>query len=201
MGTIGVGLTMSLDGFIAGPNDSVEHIFDWYFGGDTEVTMPSGTMSVKVSPESAAFLNEVYQSIGAIVTGRRTFDLTDGWGGQHPADVPIFVVTHKVPEEWVREHPDAPFTFITDGVENAVAQANAVADDKNVAVGAASLAQQCINAGLLDEIHVDLAPCLLGEGIRLFEHLDVAPLDLEIARVVTAPSVTHITYRIPRRDT
>ena len=196
MGTVGVGLSMSLDGFIAGPDDSVEHVFKWYFGGDTEVTTPSGTMSVMVSPESAAFLGEVYQSIGALVLGRRTFDLTNGWGGRHPVDAPVFIVTHSVPEEWVREHPDAPFTFVTDGVESAVAQAQPVAGDKNVGVGAASIAQQCINAGLLDEIHVDLVPVLIGDGIRLFEHLDIEPTELELIRLVDAPGVTHMTYRL-----
>ncbi len=199
MGTVGVGLTMSLDGFIAGPNDSVEHIFDWYASGDTEVTVPSGTMTVKVSSASATYLQEVYTTIGALVMGRRTFDLTNGWDGRHPVDAPVFVVTHNVPEDWVREHPDAPFTFVTEGVESAVAQAQSVAGEKNVGVGAASLAQQCINAGLLDEIHVDLAPCLLGDGIRLFEHLGVTPLNLEIAKVVAAPAVTHITYHVVER--
>jgi len=200
MGSVGVGLTMSLDGYIAGPNDSVDHIFDWYSSGDTEIKTPSETMSVRVYPESAGFLEGVYQSIGALVLGRRTFDLTNGWGGRHPAEVPVFVVTHNVPEEWVRVHPDAPFTFVTDGVESAVAQAKAVAGDKNVGVGAASIAQQCLDAGLLDEIHIDLAPCLLGDGIRLFEHLGVTPLDLEIKRVIDAPSVTHITYGVPRKE-
>jgi dihydrofolate reductase len=140
---------MSLDGFIAGPNDSIEHIFDWYSSGDTEYTVPSGTMTVKVSSASAAYLKDVFPRIGALVTGRRTFDLTNGWGGRHPAEVPVFVVTHNVPEEWLREHPDAPFTFVTDGVESAVAQAKAAAGGQNVGVGAASIAQQCINAGLL----------------------------------------------------
>ena len=208
MGSVGVGLTMSLDGFIAGPNDGPDNplgdeggrLFNWYFTGDAEYVMPSGTMTVNVSPASVDHLRETFANIGAIVCGRRTFDIAGGFGGQHPADVPIFVVTHNVPEEWVREHPDAPFTFVTDGVESAVALAKAAAGEKNVGVGAASLAQQCINAGLLDEIHIDLAPCLLGEGVRLFEHLGVAPLDLEIARVVTAPSVTHITYRFPKDE-
>lgn len=200
MGTVGVGLSMSLDGYIAGPNDSVEHIFDWYFTGDTEYTVPSGTMTFNVSAESRAYLERIFPNIGALVTGRRTFDLTNGWDGRHPVDAPVFVVTHNVPEEWIREHPDAPFTFVTDGVESAVAQAREAAGDKNVGVGAASIAQQCIDAGLLDEIHIDLAPCLLGEGIRLFEHLGITPLDLEIKRVIDAPAVTHITYGIRRKD-
>lgn len=204
MGTVSVGLTMSLDGFIAGPNDGPEHplgengmqLFDWYSSGDTEYVVPSGEMTFKISAASAEMIQETFESVGVIVTGRRTFDITNGWGGQHPMDVPIFVVTHSVPEEWVREHPDAPFTFVTDGVESAIEQAQAVAGDKTVAVGAASLAQQCLKAGLLDEIHIDLVPLLLGRGVRLFDHLDIEPIKLERIQQIEAPGVTHLTYRV-----
>ena len=89
-----------------------------------------------------------------------------------------------------------PFTFVTDGVESAVEQARAVAGEKNVAVGAASIAQQCIRAGLLDEIHIDLVPVLLGGGVRLFEHLGNKPIELESPRVIEAPGVTHLTFRV-----
>ena len=108
--------------------------------------------------------------------------------------VPAFVVTHTVPQEWVYE--GSPFTFVTGGVESAVEQARAVAGDKNVAVGAASIAQQCIRAGLLDEIHVDLVPVLLGGGVRFFEHLGNEPIGLESTRVIEAPGVTHLTFRV-----
>jgi dihydrofolate reductase len=110
--------------------------------------------------------------------------------------VPTFVVTHTVPEEWVYE--GSPFTFVTDDVESAVEQAKAVAGDKNVAVGAASIAQQCIRAGLLDEIHVELVPVLLGGGVRLFEHLGTEPIELESSRVIEAPGVTHLTFRVAK---
>jgi len=193
---------MSLDGLIAGPNagperplgEGGERLFAWYFSGDTDYTMPSGTMVVKVSPVSAELLREVHRTTGALVIGRRTFDIAKGWGGRHPVDVPVFVVTHTVPQEWVTT--GAPFTFVTDGVESAVAQARRAAGDKNVGVGAASIAQQCLNAGLLDEIHIDLVPVLLGAGIRLFEHLGTEPIDLECTRVIEAPGVTHLTFRI-----
>jgi dihydrofolate reductase len=108
--------------------------------------------------------------------------------------VPVFVVTHTVPQEWAYE--GSSFTFVTDGVESAVEQARAVAGDKDVAVGSASIAQQCIRAGLLDEIHVDLVPVLLGDGVRLFDHLGPGPIELERARVVEAPGVTHLTFRV-----
>jgi dihydrofolate reductase len=142
-------------------------------------------MVFRVSPQSAELLREAHSKMGAFVTGRRTFDLTNGWGGRPPLGVPTFVVTHTVPQEWVYE--GSPFTFVTDGVESAVGQARAVADDKDVAVSAASIAQQCIRAGLLDEVHVDLVPVLLGDGVRLFEHLGTGPIELERTRLVAAP--------------
>ena len=128
------------------------------------------------------------------MTGRRTFDLTNGWGGRHPLDVPVFVLTHTVPQEWVYE--GSPFTFVTDGLESALEQAKAVAGDKDVGVGAANLVQQCIRAGLLDEIHVDLVPVLLGDGVRLFDHLGPEPIELESTRVIEGAGVTHLTFRV-----
>jgi dihydrofolate reductase len=200
MGKVSTGLSMSLDGFIAGPNDGPgsplgeggERLFAWYSGGDTEYRLPGTEMVFEVSPQSAELLREAHSKMGAFVTGRRTFDITNGWGGSPPLGVSTFVVTHTVPGEWVYE--GSPFTFVTDGVESAVEQARAVAGDKNVAVGAASIAQQCIEAGLLDEIHVDLVPVLLGGGVRLFEHLGTTPIELESTRVIEAPGVTHLTF-------
>ena len=110
-------------------------------------------------------------------------------------DIPVFVLTHTVPqEEWVYE--GSPFTFVTDGLESAVEQAKVVAGEKDVGVVGASLVQQCIRAGLLDEIHVDLAPVLLGDGVRLFDHLGTEPIDLESTRVIEGAGVTHLTFRI-----
>ncbi len=202
MGEVKTGLTMSLDGFIAAPNDGPEHplgeggmrLFDWYSSGDTEYVVPSGGMSFMVSKQSAEMLREVFSSMGAIVTGRRTFDITNGWGGRHPLDVPVIVLTHDPPEGW--DYEGSPFTFVTDGVESAVEKARAVAGGKDVAVGAASLAQQCLRAGLLDEVHVDLVPVLLGGGVRFFDDLGDEKIELERTELVEAPDVTHITYRV-----
>jgi dihydrofolate reductase len=151
-------------------------------------------MVFRVSPQCAEMLREAHAGMGAFVTGRRPFDISNGWGGSPPLGVPTFVVTHAVPDEWVYE--GSPFTFVTEGVESAVEQAKAVAGDKDVAVGAASIAQQCIRAGLLDEIHVDLAPVLLGGGVRLFEHLGAGPIELECTEVVEGAGVTHLTFRV-----
>jgi dihydrofolate reductase len=204
VGKVTTGLSMSLDGLIAGPNDGPgsplgdggERLFAWYSGGDTEYRLPGTEMVFMVSPQSAQLLGEAHTNMGAFVTGRRTFDISNGWGGRPPLGVPTFVVTHSVPQEWVYE--GSPFTFVTDGLESAVEQARAVAGDMNVAVGAASIAQQCIRAGLLDEIHIDLVPVLLGDGIRLFDHLGAGPIDLESTEVIEGAGVTHLTFRVVR---
>jgi len=127
-------------------------------------------------------LRDVLANAGALIAGRRLFDIAGGWGGTHPLGVPVFVVTHSLPDGWPRE--DAPFTFVTDGVERAVAQAKAVAGDKTVTVASANIAQQCLNAGLLDE------------GIRFFDHLKDTPVQLEGPRVVEGTGVTHLSYRV-----
>ena len=202
MGKVAMGLSISLDGFIAGPNDGPERplgeggerLFAWYSGGETEYRLPGTEMVFEVSPQSAELLREAHSKMGAFVTGRRTFDITGGWGGSPPLGVPTFVVTHTIPREWVYE--GSPFTFVTDGVESAVEQAKAVAGEKDVAVGAASIVQQCIRAGLLDEVHLDLVPVLLGGGVRLFDHLGTGPIELESTRVIEGAGVTHLTFRV-----
>lgn len=204
MGIVGTGFSTSLDGFIAGPNDGPGlplgeggmHLFDWYASGDTDYEMPSGGLTVRVSSQSAEILQETHENMGALVVGRRHFDLAGGWGGRHPIGehVPIFVVTHTIPQEWVYE--GSPFVFVTDGVESAVKRATTVAGDKNVGVGGANVAQQAIRAGLVDEIGLDLVPILLGGGVRFFDDLGDVPIDLERARVVEAPGVTHLRFRV-----
>jgi dihydrofolate reductase len=196
---------MSLDGFIAGPNDSPElplgeggdRLFDWYFKGDATHTVSSGNQEFKMTSDGANIIAEASQVTGALVSGRRTFDLAGAWGGRHPLGVPVVVLTHTIPPEWAGE--GSPFTFVTDGIEHAIQAAQKIAGGKNVAVNAASLAQQCLKAGLLDEIHIDLVPVLLGKGVRLFEAVGVEPVDLEIVETVPAPAVTHLTYRVVKR--
>jgi dihydrofolate reductase len=202
LGKVRTGHSTSLDGFIAGPNDGPEapmghggeRLLGWYAAGDTEYRLPGTEMVFKVSPQTAELLRETRRTTGALVTGRRTFDLTNGWGGRHPLDVPVFVVSHTVLQEWVYE--GSPFTFVTDGLQSALEQAKAVAGDKDVGVVGASLVQQCIRAGVLDEIHVDLVPVLLGDGVRLLDHLGAEPLELESTRVIEGAGVTHLTFRV-----
>jgi dihydrofolate reductase len=201
MGKVVFNMTMSLDGFVAGPNDSPEKglgdggdaLFNWYFSGDTEISLSEGTPMLKVSRQSAKLLKAAIENSGAGVWGRKTFDIAGAWGG-HPPGSPCFIVTHNVPQEWVYE--GSPFTFVTDGVESAIRQAKQAAGDKDVVVSTASILQQCLNLGLMDEIHVDVAPLLLGKGVRLFDHLDIDPTALESIRVVAAPGVTHLGFRV-----
>ena len=205
MGKVVFNMTMSLDGFVAGPNDGPENglgdggdkLFTWYFSGDTEIPISDGNMVLKVSPQSAEILNEAFQKYGAGVWGRKTFDIAGAWGG-HPPGSPCFVVTHHIPQEWVYE--GSPFTFVTDGVESAIRQAREAAGNKDVVLCTASVLQQALQAGLVDEIHVDVAPLLLGSGVRLFDHL-AEPIDLEPLRVVQAPHILHLGFRVVSNNT
>jgi len=128
-----------------------------------------------------------------MLTGRRTFEVADGWGGQN-AWGPAFVVTHDVPEGWPR--PGSTVEFVTDGIESAVARAKAAAGSKSVGVHGADTIQQCLNAGLLDEIQVDLAAVLLGDGVRLFDRLADTPVVLGDPKVVDGVGVTHLRYPV-----
>lgn len=194
--------SVSLDGFVAGPNDSRENglgdggdiLFDWYGNGDTALPLPGTDMVFQVSRASADLLKEEWRDLGAGVAGRRLFDIADGWGGKPPGGGPSFIVTHKPAPEWMYE--GSPYTFVTDGVESAVAQAQQAAGDRIVSISSANIAQQCIRAGLLDEVHVDLVPALLGGGVRLFDNLGETPINMEIMRVVEGKGVTHLRYRI-----
>jgi dihydrofolate reductase len=198
-------LSMSLDGFIAGPNDGVDNslgdggdaLFKWYNSGDVAFPMAGTDMVFHISRASADLLSETWTRGGASVTGRRTFDIANAWGGKPPGGVPFFVLTHNIPQEWVK--PGSPFTFVTDGIESAVIQAKQAAGTKDVDLIGASVVQQALNAGLLDEIQIDLVPVLLGGGVRLFDHLGTAPIELERTRVVVAPDVTHLCFRVVKK--
>lgn len=197
MGKTFADFTMSLDGFIAGPGDDIAQLFEWYSSGDTEYQLPGTEWVSKISRASAGLLREVWGNIGAIVTGRRDFDVSEAWGGRPPFGVPIFIVTHHPPQEWL--HAGSPFTFVTDGVQSALEQAKAAAGDRDVTVGGSQIVRQFLKAGLLDEIRINLAPILLGSGIRLFDDLGLSPIHLEISGVVATPGVTHLHYRVPKQ--
>ena len=188
-------MSMSLDGFVAGPGDRVDEVFDWWYfhSGDIEVVGGgSDAMVFHMSQRSADHFHELTSVLGAVLTGRRTFDVAGGWGGNHGWG-PAFVLTHQVPDGWPR--PDSTVHFVTDGLVSAVDQAKAAAGGKSVGVHGADTIQQLLNAGLLDELAIDLAPVLLGSGVPLFEHLD-APQALGDPRVTTAAGVTHLRYPV-----
>jgi dihydrofolate reductase len=192
------GASMSLDGYIAGPAESgFEYLFKWYGNGDVELPTTHPEMTIRLTPVSAEHLRNIIDMTGSLVVGRKLFDSTNAWGGNHPMGKPMVVVTHSVPDGWPRD--DAPFTFATDGIENAIEQAKALAGDKVVGVNGGTIASQCLNAGLLDEVWVDLVPVLLGGGTRFFDQLQGAPFELEgPISVVEGSDVTHLRYRVRR---
>lgn len=196
MGIIGAGFSMSLDGFIAGPDDDVTRLFAWMTMGEEDVNLKSGNtdFELKLSAESADGFEKAMQSTGAIVSGRRMFDVARAWGGRHPLGVPVVVLTHSVPKEW--DYEGSPFTFVSNGIDSALEKAREIAGEKNIGVGGADLTRQFLKSGYLDEIQIDLVPVLLGRGVRLFEYLGIEPVELECTGARVSPGVTHLTYRV-----
>ena len=188
-------MSMSLDGYVADPNDGVAEVFNWYFAsGNVEFhTGGADPMTFKVSAPSAEHLRGLASGLGAMLTGRRTFDAAQGWGGNHSWG-PAFVLAHHIPAGWPR--PNSNVHFVTDGIESAVSQAKAAAAGKSVGVHGADTIQQCLNAGLLDELQVDIAAVLLGSGVRLFDRLAGMPAVLGDPTVVAGVGVTHLRYPV-----
>src|SRR5918994_8679 len=186
------GASMSLDGYISGPAETgFEHLFKWYGNGDVEVPTNKPDMTLRMSEASARHFRRIVDNTGALIVGRKLFDSTGGWGGNHPMSGPVVVVTHSVPEGWPRE--GAPFTFVTDGIESAVEKAKALAGGKVVGVNGGTIARQCLDAGLLDEIWIDLVPVLLGAGTPFFDQLKDVPVELDgPVSVVEGTGVTHL---------
>ena len=191
-------MSMSLDGFVADANDGVNEVFDWYFSsGNVDFeTGGADPMTFHVSEPSARHLRGLWSELGAVLTGRRTFEVARGWNGNH-AWGPAFVVTHEIPDGWPR--PGSTVHFVTDGIESAARQAKAAAGTKAVGVHGADTIQQLLNAGLLDEIHVDVAAVLLGSGVRLFDHLEGTPAILGSPVVTAGVGVTHLRYPVKAR--
>ncbi len=192
------GASMSLDGYISGPAETgFEHLFKWYGNGDVTVPTTHSDMTLQLSAVSAEHWRALVDTTGALVVGRRLFDSMGGWGGNHPLGLPVVVVTHSVPDGWPRE--DAPFTFVTDGIESAFSQARAVAGERPISIaGGASCGRQAIMAGLVDEIDLQLSPVVLGSGERLLDGLVAGTPRLELERVLEAPGVAHLRYRVLR---
>lgn len=198
MGKVVTGLTVSLDGYIAGPNDGPSNplgdggipLFDWWTAG-TERIGPDDRFT---PPSHSRQVVEEMFGCGAIITGRRTFDIAGGWEGHHPVGAPFFVLTHRAIDQNVGPGTDG--VLVADGIESALDQARSVANGRDISVGAADVAQQYLKAGLLDEINLNLVPILLGGGVRLFSNLGDHPILLECTRVVESVGVTHLRYRV-----
>ena len=196
MATVITQASMSLDGYIADPSDNVGPLFDWYGNGDVEVTGADPDRVFRVSAASADYLRRAWANAAAGVIGRRLFDITNGWNGRPPVGEAVFVVTHRPPRDW--DFPDAPFTFVTDGVASAVVQAKEVAGDRVVSVNPGNVGGQAFQAGLVDEVLVDLVPVVFGAGVRYFGDYAGSPLLLGNPEVVQGDRVTHLRYQVRR---
>jgi dihydrofolate reductase len=186
-------MSMSVDGFICGPNDEPDNpggddfdrLHEWYFTGPDYTIRPSGP---------ARDFSDEMDATGAVLAGRRTVEQVDHWGGSHHGR-PIFVPSHRPPGPSVAHYPLV--TYVPDGIESAMAQAKAAAGDRNVAVQGAYTAQQALEAGVLDELQIHQIPVLFGGGRRLFDLLPER-IELDVVRVIDTPDATHIRYRVRR---
>jgi dihydrofolate reductase len=192
-------MSMSVDGYVAGPNDNPANpggdgfmrLHEWY--GFASSPHPGGDV-VDESGVGRRFLDEV-KTTGAVLSGRNTVEQVDHWGGDHHDGVPIFVPSHRDPGSSVANYPLV--TYVTDGIVTAMAQAKAAAGDRNVLVHGAYTARTAIEAGVLDELQIHQVPVLFGRGRRLLEVLN-SRVELEIVRVIDTPEATHIRYRLRR---
>lgn len=194
MGNVYTHMTMSLDGFIADPNDQVGELFEWYQAGDANVPSANDRVKFEVDEASADLLRGG-SGVGALVSGRRLFDIADGWGDRHPIGAPVVVVTHRPPQDADRW----PRTTFVDGVDAAIARARQIAgDDKDVVIASANIAQQALGLGLVDEVCVSLAPVLFGEGIPYFAGPGRGHQLLDDPIVVEGRRALHLRYRVRR---
>ena len=202
MGRVLVDITTSLDGFVAGRDDGPElplgeggeRLHEWVYGL-ASWREPHGLEGGETNRDSE-ILEEAMGNLGAVVVGRRMFDNAGGWGDNPPFHVPVFVLTHEAREQEAKEG-GTTFTFVTEGVETAIDQAQTAAGDKDVSIGGgANTIQQFLRAGLVDELQIHIAPLLLGGGVRLFDDLGTDEVKVQSTRVVESPVVTHLKFRV-----
>jgi dihydrofolate reductase len=206
MGRVVLDMSMSLDGIGAGPNPSAENpmgaggerLHAWMPFYDPDQAPAAGTPAAR--EVDARMAQELFAAAkGAVVLGKRTFDLgLEPWGGT-PFPAPCFVLTHEARDDLVTA--TGTFTFVTDGIEHAVRRAQAAAGDQDVLVmGGPTVAQQAVRAGLVDEISVHVVPVLLGAGSRLFEHLGPEVVELERIELIASPQATHLRFRVVKQE-
>lgn len=193
MGEVISHLAMSLDGFIADPDDGCDELFGFYGSGDVPVRLSKGIPELRVSRTTADLLTAELGKCGAAVVGRRLYDLTSGgWGGHPAGEVPMVVVTHHPPTDWPRD--GVPICFET-SVPAAVAKARELAGDRDVAIDGATITRGCLDAGLLDAIQVSLVPVILGAGIPWLAGIR-GPVRLSDPEVIEDRGVTHLRYTV-----
>jgi dihydrofolate reductase len=205
MAKVRVDMSMSLDGFIAGPNDGPgqglgeggERLHEWLYGLESWRERHGRTGGT--ADADAEVLEEAFANTGAVLMGKRMFDLGEGpWGDDPPFHMPVFVLTHAVREQLPKDG-GTTFTFVNDGIESALEQARAAAGDRDTSVaGGANVIQQYLRAGLLDELQIHLVPVLLGDGVRLFDQQAAEQVQVEKVRVIDSPEVTHLKFRVAR---
>jgi dihydrofolate reductase len=189
---------VSVDGYIAYPDDTVGPLFDWYFNGDTELSAKASGWTFTVSRTSFGYVQAFWDAVKVTVIGRHLFDTTNGWDGNPAAGDELVVVTHRpLPDEWLADHPDAPF-HRADSVEAGIALAKDLAGDGLVCVTAGDLGGQAFSAGLVDEVAMDVVPVVVGEGVRFFGgHTGTVLLD-DPDQVVQGDRVLHLHYTVRR---
>ena len=203
MGKVVGFITMSMDGFVAGPNDRLgaglgdggERLHYWHFGGPfTYDDDARGTLG-SPSEVDQSYLDGLFSSGGAWLVGRTMYDLADGWGDDPGFGVPVFVVTHRPQETVVKGN--TTFEFVTDGIDAALERARTAVGDKNVIVmGGADLLRQYLDAGVVEELTLTIAPVLLGGGKRLFDGIERTDLGFERTAVIESPYATHLRYEV-----
>jgi dihydrofolate reductase len=205
VGTVIMHNVVSVDGFIADPNDDVGSLHEWYFSGDTPITDDDGPSSdddfdhsgqghgFKVSKASAEYVRPMWESIGVIIMGRHLFDLVNGWEGQPPAGDHVVVVSHRPkPDRW---HPEASYHFVAD-VTAAVAKAQELAGDRVVSVAAGEVGGQILAAGLVDEVAMDVVPVVFGSGKRYFGSIANQHLLEDPHVVIQGERVLHLRFKV-----
>ncbi|HZX05857.1 dihydrofolate reductase family protein [Kribbella sp.] len=195
MGNVIATAAVSLDGFVADPDDQVGPLFDWYNNGPVEVYGTDPGRAFHLGAASAEYIRSTWPKVRACIIGRHLFDITNGWNGVPANGDHVFVVTHEPPTDW--PFPDAPFTFVN-GVDEAVAQAKAYAGDADISITGGNLTGQALAAGLVDELSYNLVPALLGTGIRFFGDYVGPEVLLDNPRVIEGNRVTHLHYRVIR---
>jgi dihydrofolate reductase len=194
MGEVIAHLAMSLDGFIADPQDGCDELFGFYGSGDVPVKLSAGFPELHVSQVTADLLVTETGKLGATVVGRRLYDLTNGWNGHPGGETPMVVVTHHPPADWPR---DGVPVYFEESVEGAVAKARELADGRDINISGATITRGCLDAGLLDAIQVSLVPVILGAGIPWLAGAR-GPVRLSDPEITADRGVTHLRYRVQR---